>query len=248
MIANLVINGCSYTQGNSWAQNVNAALKPKNYQNLAHQGAGNFYIANSTIDYLSSSDFDPAETLVIIMWSGSGRKDLRISGEWYYFFMEQYMYGAKSFNGNESEYYLFSGGLANSWMADPTTKKVFDWAYKLSDPVSLCKDTLTHIVNLENYLRMHNYQYRFAGFVNQWSDTFDYSPICGDYSLGHFLADIPMYKNYSFDNWIFVDQARNCLGEFASGIGQLDSTMHPTSTAHKLFAEQVVIPALAVIQ
>jgi hypothetical protein len=133
-------------------------------------------------------------------------------------------------------------------MDDPTTKKVFDWAYKLSDPVSLCKDTLTHIVNLENYLKTHNYQYRFAGFVNQWSDAFDHSPICGDYSLGHFLEDITMYKNYSFDNWIFVDQERNCLGEFASRIGQLDSTMHPTSTAHKLFAEKVVIPALTVIQ
>ena len=87
MIANLVINGCSYTQGNSWAQSVNVALKPKNYQNLAHQGAGHFYIANSIIDYLSSSDSDPAETLVIILWIGSGRKDLRIFVEWNYFFM-----------------------------------------------------------------------------------------------------------------------------------------------------------------
>lgn len=248
MITNLVINGCSYTQGDSWAHSVNAALRPKNYQNLAHSGAGNFYISNSTIDYLSSSNSDPAETLVVVMWSGSGRKDLRISGEWYYYFKEQYMYGAKSFNGNESEYYLFSGGLSNSWMANPTTKKVFEWAYKLSDPVSLCKDTLMHIMHLENYLKTHNYQYRFAGFVNQWSDTIEHSPICGDYSLGHFLADVPVYKNYSFDNWIFSDQSRNCLGEFASSIGELDSTCHPTPTAHKLFAEQVIIPALTVIQ
>jgi hypothetical protein len=247
MIKNLVVNGCSYTEGNSWAQSVNITLSPDHYKNLARGGAGNFYIANSTIDYLCSSNLTPAETMVIVMWSGSGRKDIRISGEWYYYFKNHYPYQAKSFNGIESEYYLFSGGLSNSWLSNPTTKKVFEWAYKLSDPVTLCKDTLVSIVNLENYLKANGYQYRFAGYVNQWSESIDHSPLSGDYSIGHFLKDVPMYKNYSFDNWVFVDQERNCLGEFAMSLGKLDDTSHPTNTAHRLFAEQVIIPALTVI-
>jgi hypothetical protein len=247
VITNLVVNGCSFTKGNTWAQSVSNALNPTNYKNLAQSGAGNFYISNSTIDYLSTSNLDPTKTLVIIMWSGSGRKDIRISGEWYYHLNDQYSYQAKSFNGDEDEYYLFSGGLSNSWIANSTTKKVFQWAYKLSSPVTLCKDTLVHIVNLEHYLKEHGYQYRFAGYVNQWSDSIDHSPLSGDYSIGYFLKDIAMYKNYSFDNWIFVDQERNCLGEFASKLNELDTTSHPTSTAHRVFAEQIIIPALTVI-
>jgi hypothetical protein len=104
-----------------------------------------------------------------------------------------------------------------------------------------------HVVNLENYLKVHNYQYRFASYVNQWSDTIDHLSLSGDYSVGYFLKDAPIYKNYNFDNWIFVGQERNCLGEFASSMNELDNTSHPTKTAHQLFAEHVVIPALTVI-
>jgi hypothetical protein len=250
MIKNLVVNGCSFTEDfkkPTWATHVNSALQPDTYQNLARSGAGNFYIANSTIDYLASAKLDPVETLVVVMWSGSGRKDIRISGEWYYYFEHQYLYRAKSFNGNESEYYLFSGGLSNSWQSNPNTKKIFDWAYKLSDPVSLCKDALTHIVTLENYLKAQGYQYYFAGYVNQWSDSVTHSPLSGDYSLGHFLKHIPLYEQYSYDSWIFLDQQRNCLGEFATDTNELDSTSHPTQTAHRMFAEKIVIPQLQIV-
>lgn len=250
MIKNLVINGCSFTEDYkkpTWATHVKSALDPNTYENLARSGAGNFYIANSTIDYLSSANLDPAETLVVVMWSGSGRKDIRISGEWYYYFESQYLYRAKSFNNNESEYYLFSGGLSNSWLANPDTKKIFDWAYKLSDPMSLCKDTLMHIVNLENYLKAQGYRYRFAGYVNQWSHSSTHSPLSGDYSLGYFLNNIPAYEKYSFDSWIFVDQQRNCLGEFATNMNELDHTSHPTQKAHQLFAETIVMPQLNIV-
>jgi len=255
MIKNLVVNGCSFTESNhlqteggpyggSWAAHVSTALAPNSYQNLARSGAGNFYISNSTIDYLASNRPDPKETLVIVMWSGSGRKDFRISGEWYYHFENQYTYRAKSGSDDDSEYYLFSGGLTNSWMSSSITKKAFEWPYRMSDPVSLCKDSLMHIINLESYLQAHGYQYRFTGYFNQWTDQADHSHISGDYSLGYFLKDIPTYKNYSFKNWIFVDQQRNCLGEFASDLDLLDHTHHPLAAAHQMFAEKIIIPAL----
>jgi hypothetical protein len=248
VIKNLVVNGCSFTRDqtntNTWATHLRNTIEPKIYQNLACSGAGNFYICNSTIDYLSSSNLDPAETMVIVMWSGSGRKDIRISGEWYYHFENQYNYRAKSFNDNESEYYLFSGGLTNSWMETPPIRKIFEWSYKLSDPVSLCKDTLIHIINLENYLKVHGYQYRFAGYVNQWTSAQDHSPLSGDYSIGYFLKDMPVYDQYKYDSWIFVDQERNCLGEFAKNINELDQTVHPTELAHRLFANNIILPQL----
>lgn len=248
MIKNLVVNGCSFTSNqtntDTWGAHLRNAIKPKIYQNLACSGAGNLYICNSTIDYLSSSALTPAETMVVIMWSGSGRKDIRISGEWYYHFENQYKYRAKSFNGNESEYYLFSGGLTNSWLESPPIKKIFEWGYKLSDPISLCKDSLIHILNLENYLKVHRYQYRFTGYVNQWTDVQDHSALSGDYSIGHFLKNIPIYNQYKYNSWIFVDQERNCLGEFAKNMNELDQTGHPTELAHCKFAKNIVLPQL----
>lgn len=250
MIKNLVVNGCSFTDdfmSPTWATYVNDSLCCQSYQNLAKGGGGNFYISNSTIDYLSSSDLDPAETMVIVMWSGSGRKDLRIAGEWYYHFQNNYFYQSKPFNVNESEYYLFSGGLTNSWLTNPGTKKIFEQLYKISDPTTLCKDTLLHIINLENYLKVHGYQYRFAGYFNQWSDNAEYSPLSGDYSLGYFLKDIALYKRYDYSSWIFADSQRNCLGEFALNLGEFDNTGHPTQKAHRIFAEKIFIPQLNVV-
>jgi hypothetical protein len=64
--------------------------------------------------------------------------------------------------------------------------------------------------------------------------------------LGYFLKDIPMYKNYSFKNWIFADQQRNCLGEFASKLGELDHSSHPTEAGHQIFADTIILPHLDV--
>lgn len=244
---NLVINGCSFTaekSNDSWATYVNQKFNPDLYKNIARPGAGNFYIANSTIDYLSNADLDPAETMVTVMWSGTGRKDIRISGEWYYHLKNQYFYRAKSFSDNESEYYLFSGGLYNSWNNHPVIRKIFEWSYKISDPVTLCKDSLINIISLESYLRAHGYQYKFAGYVDCWSNLNESSSITGDYCLGHFLHDLPMYNKYNFDSWMFADNQKTCLGEFAKSLNQLNATNHPTAVAHKLFADTVIIPQL----
>lgn len=247
MIKNLVVNGCSFTNDvevSTWATYVNRSFNFNSYTNLAQGAAGNFYIANSTVNYLNYADLDPSETLVIIMWSGPGRKDIRVSGDWYYYFENQYNWRAKSSAGDESEYYLFSGGLTNSWLTNPDTKKIFNWAYKLSDPVSLCKDTLTYIVFLENYLKNQRYHYQFSSFVNYWSTNTDYNKFTGDYDIDFFLKDTPMYKNFNFDSWMFVDSSRNCLGEFAESINELDSTVHPTELGHQRFTEQIIIPHL----
>lgn len=245
MFKNLIINGCSYTEGtHTWAQVVNNYYTPKIYKNFAKQGAGNFYISNSTIDYLESAQLTPADTMVIIMWSGTGRKDLRISGEWYYYFKDQ-GYGFQSHNDNDSEYYIFSGGLTNSWTSNTELKKSFEWAYKLSDPTSLCKDSLVEMIKLENYLKYHGYQYRMASFLNYWSTVESCTLISGDYCIPYFLKDILIYQNYDMNSWIFADDEHMCLGEYAKRLNELDSTGHPTAYAHRQFAEQVIIPQLS---
>ena len=51
MIENLIVSGCSFTQGNqSWANVVAEDFAIKKLVNLATPAAGNCYIANSIID------------------------------------------------------------------------------------------------------------------------------------------------------------------------------------------------------
>lgn len=246
MIKNLVINGCSFTQdgqlGKLWPQVLQEQLKPQTYHNLARGGAGNFYIANSTIEFLEKQDFNPQETMVIVMWSGTGRKDLRINGAWYYQLADSYNWGVKSHQ--DEDYYLFSGGISNSWCNNPITKKIFSWLYKTSDPYTLCKDSLMHFKNLENYLKVNQYQYQFTSFVNYWQPDQESCPLGGDYSIAYWLKDEPIYQKFCFDNWFFADADKNSLGEFAKQRGLLDATHHPTHLAHEQYAQEVVLPRI----
>ena len=243
MIQNLVVNGCSFTDdrnNNTWATILAKQYPNLNYYNIASVAAGNDYIANSTVEFLEKNNFNPKETLVVVMWSGTGRKDLKISGEWWYYLTEQYPQGRKL---NE-EYYLFSGGLTNSWTTNNTTKKIFDWVYKLSDPTTLCQSSFMNFLNLENYLRVNNYQYKFTSYVNYWDPLTESNFNSGDYSIGHFAKDYPLFQNYNFSNWFFVNKKQDCLAEFALGINELDNTGHPTTAGHQQFAETIAVPAV----
>ena len=90
MIKNLIVNGCSFTYETpeSWATHLRWALDVPFYRNLAFSGAGNRYICDSTIEYLESNNFVPEDTLVVVMWSGVGRQDLRITKEWYDYYKQ----------------------------------------------------------------------------------------------------------------------------------------------------------------
>jgi hypothetical protein len=239
---NLVVNGCSFTDDRhitTWASMLAKKFPNISYHNLASGAAGNDYICRSTINFLASNQLDPAETLVMIMWSGTGRKDMNMPGDWWYHLSQDYPCGR---NCNDEQYYIFSGGLTNSWTTNKLTKQIFNWSYKLSDPTTLCEDSMLNIVNLENYLKAHGYQYRFTSYVNYWHTEQESNFSAGDYCIGYFCKNYPLYTNYDFANWFFVNGNRDCLAEFARDLGQLDETSHPTTLGHQQFCDEVVWP------
>ena len=248
MIKNLIVNGCSYTErpNTGWGSIVAEHTKPNVFHNLAMGGAGNFYIANSTIEYLEQAELDPSETLVLIMWSGTGRKDVRISGEWWFHLQQQY---CRSYRGTQvtvlqyESFYLFSTGMSGEWHKFSLIKDVFQDMYKLTDPVCLCKDSLANFINLDNYLYRKGYQYAMTSFVNYWDESQESCAIGGDYSLAYFLKDTPMYKNFDRSHWFWINQQHDCLGEFAKNRNEFED-MHPTDAGYRAFAEEIVLPYL----
>ena len=246
MIKNLVINGCSFTadqKNTTWASVLANYFLDIEYYNIAAGAAGNDYICNSTINYLEQQQLDPGNTLVLIMWSGTGRKDLNVAGEWWYYLHDDYPHGRR----HGEQYYLFSGGLTNSWTTNKTTKKIFEWLYKLSDPTTLCQNSMMNFLNLENYLKANGYQYRFTSYVNYWDPATESNFNAGDYSIGYFCKDYPLYQKYNFSNWFFVNDRKDCLAEFALQLNELDYTSHPTIAGHTMFAKQIVVPLLDTI-
>lgn len=248
MIKNLIVNGCSYTERSDigWGRIVADHLHADMFHNLAMGGAGNFYIANSTVEYLEEAKLDPKETLVLIMWSGTGRKDVRISGEWWFHLQQQY---GQSYRGTQvpgladESFYLFSTGISGTWHKFSLVKDVFQDMYKLSDPVCLCKDSLINFINLNNYLKQNGYNYAMTSFVNYWDESKESCDIGGDYSLAFFLKNTSLYKNFDKSNWFWANDQFDCLGEFAKNRGKF-SDMHPTKEGYHDFAVEVVMPYL----
>lgn len=240
MIKNLVVSGCSFTSAftdtygdvPTWAHNVAEICNIKFY-NLAHRGAGNSYICNSVIDQLESGIFDPEETLVIVMWSGTSRRDIRVSQEYW----DKLDYLCK-FKSTENNYYVGSGGTGNAWQDNKSTKALFEMQYLSSDPVTLCSDSIRNFKNLENYLTTHKYKFKFTGFYNMWkSDVNESTSDVGEPLFGKYA------KEFDLSNWFFIDENRNSLWEFAKQRNMIDETgWHPSIKCHELFAENIVIP------
>ena len=241
MIDTLLVSGCSFTAPEySWAQ-VTADQLGLKLINLACPGAGNDYICNSVIDYLDDTKPIHDTVAVMVMWSGTGRKDLRISGDVWYL-LTDYL-GKTKYKDYADCYWLFSGGRSNRWAEHSQVRRIFEPFYANQDPTILCKQNLANFVYLRNYLDWHGYRFRFTSYQNYWTGTTE-SCANGDFDIGYFAKDLPMYQDPTRDyNWFFVDQQRNGLYEFACARGQLGSDgWHPTVQAHRAFAEQVAIP------
>ena len=123
-------------------------------------------------------------------------------------------------------------------MQNNFTKKVFANLYKLADPLGLCIENLLFFIQLESYLTVKGYKFAFTNYFNTWNPSVGSTP-GGDYCIANFCAlnFTPIYNNFDFKNWIFLDEENTCLGDFAIKIDQMDESYHPTLVAHQKFAD-----------
>lgn len=248
MIQNFIVNGCSYTtkdlEYTCWADHVAEEMGFERYHNLALGAVGNHYISLSTIEFLSSANLDPHKTIVMIMWSGVGRKDILISKENVSYLRAGYNWVPQRNNqlGNSKDdvsYYLISGGQSGAWLKNSTVSGYFHNLYKLVDERCMAKESLFNFLALENYLKVRGYRYFFTNFMNIWSAQ----------KLGHYgeyqinPSDYVLSKDFDFSQWFFVDEQKNGFAEFALKRHQLIGH-HPSGIAHRDFAHEIVLPLL----
>jgi len=241
MIENLLINGCSFSAESDsyavgpWGRHVARALNitEENYWNYASGGAGNYFISNGTIEALEAHRVDPSKTLVLIMWSGISRKDIRVSKK---FFDSIDYYGAKwNIWNHPGAHYVYSGGICNSWLhSTPEIKNCFQDYYLNSDLESIGKDSLDCFRNLTMYLENKGYHYRFMCLHNFW-DSKQLLPVDPEFLLDNICKDFPEYKP-DLKNWIFTDNSHGGFYEWAQLQNLLGKDQwHPTADAHQHF-------------
>ncbi len=243
MIENLLTSGCSFTQGNkTWACSISNHLDIPNLFNMGSSGAGNKYICSSVIDAIQYYNLNPCNTLVLVMWSGPSRRDILVSGE-YWYLLSDYLYKTK-LNDTGDTYWVHSGGRSNSWLRHAEVKKIFQHQYISVDPICDCKEALTHIVNLANFLENHGFVYRFMSYLNYWIHGKE-STTNGDFCIPHFASNLPIYQNLNFDNWVFANDQKDGIYEFCHDHDCLsDDAFHPGKKGHDLFVEKVLAPQL----
>jgi hypothetical protein len=84
---NLIVSGCSFTNNfntqhvHTWPYYLRDLGGFEQVWDGSCAGAGNNHIARSVITCIELGDFDPADTLVVVMWSGYDRDDFLVSSE-----------------------------------------------------------------------------------------------------------------------------------------------------------------------
>jgi hypothetical protein len=245
MIDTLVVGGCSFTApnpggGDTWPLLVAKHFDIDRLYNMAIGGAGNYYIKNSVIDAIEKFQTVPENTLVLVMWSGISRVDVRVSQEFYDYLLEKNYNAKMCISQSPDCCYVSSGGMNNSWQEMEELQKLFKHFYLYSDRESLVKSSLDCIRDLTNYLTVNNYRYRFLNFHNFWNPQ---EPLPADNNF--LIGDINKYIPDT-SSWIFSDSTSpDGFYEFAKRKNQLGGdSWHPTKVAHKLFVEEIIIPKI----
>lgn len=252
MIKNLITTGCSFSEGTKWPKKVVDAVYETygcklNWYNLGKASAGNFYIADSLITYLSKQPLDPTETLVLVMWSGVSRKDIIVSAEF-----GQLLQTNQNHIQQNNFHYALSGGQVGSWQSEvlfPRTntyrwflRPIFENLYKCADNASMAHETLSHMLRTKDFLELRNFNYKFMSYVNYWKNTDGWVSENLDFNIPYVVPDHP-FLNQLGDHWIWTDENKNCLYEHACATTSLESDgFHPTNQANKDFAWRFIMP------
>lgn len=242
---NLVVSGCSFTSNfpakpdepYNWP-NMLSDWTSMNVYNLGIPGAGNSHISKSIRLFLSSNKFDPADTLVLVMWSGIGRIDF-ITDPTTSNFKSLYPFTYNYFT-DKAELSL-GGNWWNTTSPRGIQQLIIDYSkYQSEDTFAL--DSYLEMSALTEFLNKNNYKNYQTSFVN-------YSilnELKGDACVVDYWKKLKDF-NLVLDKTNWIDLAyTDYYGNWARKNNLLDPAddFHPAADAPERWPKEILIPYL----
>jgi len=165
-IKNLIVSGCSFTYNGTdtaavaWPYFLRDLGGFDQVLDTSLPGAGNSHISNSLIWALEMDQPDPADSLVIVMWSGHDRDD--------------YIFPKENVNNQSSPFYYSKNVMssirnAGEIFPEPNKNGIADELKKLStakNNESRAIENYLYVAKTYQYLKSLNYKFLFLNFIN----------------------------------------------------------------------------------
>lgn len=222
----ILVSGCSFST--NWPNFLSSHLKNAEVTNLSFPGAGNKYIADSIIAK-DLSGYD----IILVMWSGLTRLDIPITSD----IFDDYDF-KKTVNDQQ---YIMSGGLLGSWLSNHFTKILFEGTYKFITEENMAMLSILEMIKLQNFLNAKNKKFIFSSYVNYWNQSTDWKSPNADFSLSSITNIDNLLNKIEFDKWLFLDENRNGIYEYAITNSLLSEDMfHPNESANEFWAHKII--------
>jgi hypothetical protein len=164
-VKNLIVSGCSFTFNNhltepvAWPYYLRDICGFEQVYDTSMPGAGNYHIASSLQWALELDPVDPADSLVIVMWSGNDRDDYVApdsNGKGATDF--EFRYTANCFSGQTGGSDESSRGNVREGLKNLAITKTYE---------SRAVENFLYAVSLESYLKQKGYKFIFVEYMDR---------------------------------------------------------------------------------
>jgi len=230
---NLLISGCSFTYNNSensavtWPYYLKDLAGIDQVYDCSLPGAGNYHICHSTIWTLETTNLNPADTLVIVMWSSHNRDDAIISASSVNGFPMTFSYTNSVVSG-------ISGGNHPDSKGNSQTRSIKNMD-QIKSIESRTVENYLYVSMLYHYLRQKQYKFLFLDYLDRSIPNREY-----DFEIRDYLSNDLELKYNSM-----IEYTVENLYRFAIKNDLLDTDdFHPSPNGHLSWTKQHLLPFL----
>lgn len=231
---NLLVSGCSFTYNNSeqhactWPYYLKDFGQFESVLDCSLPGAGNKHIHDSIIHSVEQYKIDPAETLVIVVWSGNDRDDFIVDSLALNSYPFRFNYTADVSAGITGGAHKDNKGNTNNTLADATKQ--------VKSAKSRAIENYIHISGLYHYLSNYNFKFVFLEYrdfsLPATDLNFDIRNILPS-NLVENLNRMITKPNENFYRYCLIN---NLL---------TDDNYHPTPAGHLEWTRTILFPMLS---
>ena len=226
-IKNLIVSGCSFTHSKprrvAWPTYLRDLGGFDHVYDTAMPGAGNAHIANSLQWALELDQITPAESLVIVMWSGNDRDDYLCPESNINGYLDHFQY-------DPQVYSAITGGQHSP---GNTVEKFKEFTLTKSAKSRAIENYL-YISGLWHYLTSNHYKFVFLDYINRSLPS-----RTADFDIGPFLPEQARTKLNSMVAKISTPYEWALKHDLL-----MEDDFHPSPAGHLGWTKNVLIPYL----